>query len=80
MIKPSRKRFENIKATFAVNQDGVIYPVSPMPDEIRGKVSINKLFTNSIFNIVWNKIKNDIGLDNLTDDPVEFYQYHKNIM
>jgi hypothetical protein len=36
MIKPSRKRFENIKATFAVNQDGVIYPVSPMPDAIRG--------------------------------------------
>jgi hypothetical protein len=51
-----------------------------MPDAIRGKVSINKLFTNSIFNVVWNRIKNDIGLDNLTDSPVEFYQYHKTRM
>jgi hypothetical protein len=80
MIKPSRKQFENIKSTFSVNQDRVLYPVTPMPDAIRGKVSINKLFTNSIFNLIWNRIKNEVHLDNLTSSPVEFYQYHKTRM
>jgi hypothetical protein len=80
VFKASPRRFENIKATFVLNNEGLLVAQTPMPDEVRGKVSLNKIFTNLIFDKIWNRVKQDIGLDNITNSPVQFYQFNKTRM
>jgi hypothetical protein len=61
-----------------VNQNKDLVPVTKMSDQTRGTVTMSQLFMNSIFTPIWKKFKDEVNLDDVTNSPVQFYQFQKN--